>query len=172
MTTEDGKLRLALAVYEGSHRLWPTINGLSRHGIGADRLGLVALDSTVDRLTSGSASEAAAAASAPAVASGLLSGLEAVPQGPDAAMILASPRLVDWWRAGVRLPVLWTEKGAGQSPRLASELAWWVALGATVLAVEPRTADELWLATRILLGHSSCPVETLELSPPPWPSRR
>jgi hypothetical protein len=158
MTPQESKVRMVLAVLEGREAFWGAIGALVAQGILIDHLAVIALDTTIARLAS----------VVPAEPPGLLHMITATEVLSDASQpgpVRATPMLVGLWRSGIPLPALWADGHQRQStPRLGELLGPWIASGAAVIAVAAVSAEQQWIVTRILLGRSSCPVQTVEHS--------
>jgi len=157
MTPQDRKLRLTLGVLADGESLGRAVHALLGKRFRLQQLCVITLQRSLRQLVT--AANGRGAELAP-----LLADSEAL-AGP-AGIVLIGPTLMSLWRGGVRLPAVWGTNAERQSsPVLAEEIAKLVALGATILAVVPESDEQQWAATRILLAHSTLPVQTLEHSP-------
>ncbi|MEZ5818270.1 MAG: hypothetical protein R3D44_14415 [Hyphomicrobiaceae bacterium] len=165
MCVKDRKLRIALAVFDLAGPLGSAIASLLREGIPIGRLGLILQAATAERLAA-DASRASPGDGASML--DLVRKLTPLSQAYEGRGILASPRLLEPWRSGSRLPALWGDApSGGEAPRLAADLERNVQDGAVILAAETANAREQWLCTRLLLQQSSSIVLALECSLPP-----
>lgn len=166
MVTAAGKLRLVLAVLESLEAASIALESLLARGIPAERVRLIAGETTVNAWLG----QAPSRAGSPRIRDhtaidSLADSLVPLEPAPGGAALLVSAELLSDWRRGWGIPALWgNDPGKADAPSLAAELERPVRAGAAILIVQSITLAEQWLSTRILLNLSSNPVLSLECS--------
>ncbi len=166
MVATAGKLRLVLSVLESLEAAATALESLLARGIPAERVRLIAEESTVNAWLAHAPSPAGSPCFADRTAiDSLADGLVPLDTTTSGPALLVSAELLTDWRRGWGIPALWgNDPGAADAPSLAAEFERQVRAGAAILVVQSLTLAEQWLSTRILLDLSSSPVLSLECS--------